>query len=61
MDVDEKLIGGTPLSFVLIRTTNGAPRSILVYKEGYTLAGRDVTPNGKTMTVNEKLTAFANR
>jgi len=61
VDVDEKLIGKTPLSFVLTRTTNGAPRSILVYKAGYTLTGRDVIPNGKTMTFVEKLTALTSR
>ena len=61
VDVDEKLIGRTPLSFVLMRASNGAPRSILVYKLGYTLAGRDVLPNGKTINLNEKLTALTNR
>jgi PEGA domain len=61
LDVDEKLIGKTPLSFVLIGTHNGAPRSILIYKEGYSLSGHDVTPNGKTITLNEKLTALTNR
>lgn len=58
VDVDEKLIGKTPLSFVLMGTSNGSPRSILVYKEGYTLAGHDLTPNGTTFTLNEKLTAL---
>ena len=59
VDVDEKLIGKTPLSFVLMGTASGAPRSILVYKEGYTLAGRDVTPNGTTFTFDEKLTVLS--
>jgi hypothetical protein len=58
VDMDEKLIGKTPLSFVLMGTTNGAPRSILVYKKGYTIAGRDVTPNGATFTFNEKLSVL---
>lgn len=61
VDVDEKLIGKTPLSFVLMGTSNGSPRSILVYKEGYTLAGRDLTPNGTTFTLSEKLTALTAR
>jgi len=61
VDVDERLIGKTPLSFVLMRTTNGTPRSILVYKEGYTIAGHDVTPNGATLTFNERLSALATR
>lgn len=61
IDVDGKLIGKTPLSFVLLATANGSTRNIMVYKDGYTLAGRDVTPNGAPITLNEMLMASTTR
>jgi hypothetical protein len=60
VDVDGVLLGKTPLSFVLKKTTNGAPRNIMVYKDGFTIRDRDVTPSGRTITIHEHLISIPN-
>jgi hypothetical protein len=60
IDVDMKLIGKTPMSFVLIKNQNGASRNVMVYMNGYTLRERDVAPNGGAITINEQLVPLTN-
>lgn len=60
VDVDMKLIGKTPLRFVLLKNPNGAARNVMVYLDGYTLRERDVTPDGETITMNERLIPLTN-
>jgi PEGA domain len=60
VDVDMKLIGKTPLRFVLIKNPNGASRNVMIYMNGYALKERDVTPNGETITMNERLIPLTN-
>ncbi len=55
VDVDYTLLGKTPLTFVLMKTQNGSPRNIMLYKNGYTFRERDVKPTGQPVTIHEKL------
>jgi hypothetical protein len=60
VDVDYKLLGQTPLSFLLMKTSNGAPRNILVYKDGYAIRDREVKPSGGPILIQEHLISVQN-
>jgi hypothetical protein len=53
VDVDGKLLGQTPLSFVLLKGT--APRELYLYKTGYKIASRAVLPNGSALAISVTL------
>jgi hypothetical protein len=53
VDVDGKLLGKTPLSFVLLKGTD--PRELYLYLTGYKIASRAVQPNGTTLAISVTL------
>lgn len=61
VDVDGRLIGKTPLTFALMKNSNGTPRDIIVYKEGYTIREIDVNPTGLPITLDVHLFSVAGK
>lgn len=55
VDIGDWRLGVTPITFALLSSQDGGPRSITVSKPGYTLAGHDVAPNGKPFSFDDRL------
>lgn len=60
VDVGDWKLGTTPITFALLASPDGTPRSITISKPGYTLAGHDVTPNGEPFTFDDRLLPLPN-
>lgn len=58
VDVDGRRIGITPLKFVLLKR-GSMPRSIDIYKDGYDVISRKLSPTGAMIRLNETLRPFS--
>ena len=58
VDVDGYRIGVSPIKLILLKGASG-PRDLEIYKDGYEVISRQLSPSGATIRVNELLKPFS--